>query len=55
MRCRRLTGSACPGHHYAVDRDRAIADALGEIVGEGLKPKEDEGDDGEAGALVPVG
>ncbi|MGW4424527.1 hypothetical protein [Streptosporangium sp. NPDC004631] len=28
--------------HAAKDRDRAIADALGEIVREGLKPEEDE-------------
>lgn len=27
--------------HAAKDRDRAIADALGEIVREGLKPEED--------------
>lgn len=31
--------------HTAKDRDRAIADALGEIVKEGLKPKNGDGDD----------
>jgi integrase len=41
--------------HAAKDRDRAIADALGEIVSEGLKPKDDDDDDGQAGALMPVG
>lgn len=41
--------------HAAKDRDRKIADALGEIVKEGLKLKGDEGDDGEAGVLEPVG
>lgn len=56
---------ACMGHastkaamiylHAAKDRDRKIADALGEIVKEGLKPKKGEGDDGATEALVPVG
>lgn len=41
--------------HAAKDRDRKIADAHGEIVKEGLKPKDDEGGDGEAGVLEPVG
>ncbi|MEV0581308.1 tyrosine-type recombinase/integrase [Nonomuraea sp. NPDC050310] len=40
--------------HAAKDRDRAIADALGEIVKEGLKPK-DDGDNGPPEALAPVG
>ncbi|MGW0589820.1 hypothetical protein [Streptosporangium sp. NPDC002607] len=31
--------------HAVKDRDRAIADALGEIVKGGLKPKDDDGDD----------
>ncbi|MER5619472.1 site-specific integrase [Streptosporangium sp. NPDC002544] len=31
--------------HTAKDRDRAIADVLGEIVKEGLKSKDDNGDD----------
>ncbi|MFI6797171.1 tyrosine-type recombinase/integrase [Streptosporangium canum] len=31
--------------HTAKDRDRAIADALGEIAREGLKSKDDDGDD----------
>jgi hypothetical protein len=30
--------------HAAKDRDRAIADALGEIVKEGLKLKDDDSD-----------
>lgn len=40
--------------HAAKDRDRAIADALGEIVKQGLKPSDDESDD-DGGALEPVG
>ncbi|MER7506501.1 hypothetical protein AB0L05_32945 [Nonomuraea pusilla] len=40
--------------HAAKDRDRAIADALGEIVKEGLKPMGDA-DEGDASALTPVG
>nr|BFE85945.1 hypothetical protein GCM10020093_085460 [Planobispora longispora] len=42
--------------HAAKDRDRAIADALGEIVKEGLKPQKDDGEDGDdpplAGAKI---
>ncbi|MEU5867129.1 tyrosine-type recombinase/integrase [Nonomuraea sp. NPDC047529] len=40
--------------HAAKDRDRVIADALGEIVKEGLKPK-GEADDGDVSTLTPVG
>nr|WP_307845262.1 tyrosine-type recombinase/integrase [Planomonospora sp. ID67723] len=40
--------------HAAKDRDRAIADALGEIVKEGLKPKKDDDEDGDDPPLVGV-
>jgi hypothetical protein len=47
--------------HATTDRDRSIADALGELVDLGrtddsaVESKEEEdGDDGAAGALVPV-
>ncbi|MBG0827555.1 site-specific integrase [Planomonospora sp. ID67723] len=38
--------------HAAKDRDRVIADALGEIVKEGLKPQQDGGEDGDDPPLV---